>query len=333
MIYPWNAPVWERLKRARQTPAALLLAGPRGSGKRAFAKELAKSSLCPTPDSAGFACGTCEACRLFELDAHPDYRLLEPASGESSEEAGEAGAGTTASRFIVINQVRDLSGFLAVSAHLAGQKVVVIQPTDKLHPSAANALLKTLEEPPSRTMFVLVTDEAQRLVPTVRSRCFRLGFSLPDRQAALHWLRDAGIGSSEVALAQAGGAPLAATELQNSDFWPVRQGFLEALGKVDPQFAEILARAPADHLSLLLGQFYRWCYDLVSLRIAGHLRYNPDHAKPLAELAVKADMAKMMDFIKELLAALRSQEHPLNSRLVVERLAIGYIRATAASAP
>ena len=315
-------------------PAALLVAGPRGSGKRAFAKELAKASLCRTPDPAGFACGACEACRLFELDAHPDYRLLEPASSESSEEAGEAGGtAITASRFIVINQVRDLSGFLAVSAHLAGQKVVVIQPADKLHPSAANALLKTLEEPPSRTLFVLVADEVQRLVPTVRSCCFRLGFSLPDRQAALHWLRDAGIGSPEVALAQAGGAPLAAAELQNSDFWPVRQGFLEALGKVDGQFAEILARALTDHLSLLLGQLYRWCYDLVSLRIAGQVRYNPDHAKPLAQLAVRADMTKMMDFIKELLAALRSQEHPLNSRLVVERLAVGYIRATAGSAP
>jgi DNA polymerase-3 subunit delta' len=290
--------------------------------------------LCPTPDPAGFGCGACEACRLFESDAHPDYRLLEPASGESDEEAGEAAAtATTASRFIVINQVRGLSGFLAVSAHLAGQKVVVIQPADKLHPSAANALLKTLEEPPPRTIFVLVADEAQRLVPTVRSRCFRLGFSLPDRQAALHWLRDAGVGSAEVALAQAGGAPLAAAELQNSDFWLVRQAFLEALGKVDAQFGEILARAPTDHLSLLLGQLYRWCYDLVCLRIAGQVRYNPDHAKPLAELAVRADMRKMMGFIKELLAALRSQEHPLNSRLVVERLTVGYIRATAGSAP
>jgi DNA polymerase-3 subunit delta' len=177
---------------------------------------------------------------------------------------------------------------------------------------------------------VLVADEAQHVPPTVRSRCFQLGFAVPEHDVALRWLAASGVPNAELALAQAGGAPLAAVDLQAGDFWPIRGAFLEALAKANVQLGAVLARAPAEHLGELLGQLYRWCYDLISLRTGGRLRYHLDHAKPLAQLAVTADMGKLLAFVRDLEAALRAREHPLNPRLVLERLMVGYLRAVGA---
>ena len=134
-------------------------------------------------------------------------------SETGAEGTGSAPSGQRASRTIVVAQVRELGDFLAVTSHLGGHKVVLIQPAERLHPSAANALLKTLEEPRARTVFMLVSDRPQQLLPTVRSRCFRIDFPVPERGEALDWLKANSVREPEIALAQAGFAPLAALEL------------------------------------------------------------------------------------------------------------------------
>src|SRR4029079_9158822 len=99
--------------------------------------------------------------------------------------AAESGSATADSpRIIGVERIRDLRDFTEISSHLGGRKVIVVNPADRLHPSAANALLKTLEEPPSETIFVLVSARPAQLLPTLRSRCFRLDFRAPDAAEA-----------------------------------------------------------------------------------------------------------------------------------------------------
>lgn len=335
MIYPWTQRVWDALwSSPGSIPTALLLAGPKGVGKRGFALELAQALLCSQRKPTGLPCNACSSCRLFVSGSHPDFRLLEPPTddapgSENGETASASGGGQPAaksSRTIGVGQVRELADFLVMSSHLAGHKAVVIEPADRLHPSASNALLKTLEEPHTGTSFILVADRPDRLLATVRSRCFRIDLPSLSAGDAREWLEAKGVEHPEIALAQAGYAPLAAEQLQRTDFWSRRRALTDLLADRDVAAAQMAAKVAAEDLPFLCQVLYRWCYDLLSLRLAGRLRYNPDYAKSLQRLADNIDVLRLQDLIKELVMASRALEHPLNARLVIERLAIRYTR-------
>ena len=315
-------------------PGTLLLAGLAGVGKRRFARSLAQGLLCSDPGVHRQACGNCSSCRLFVSASHPDFRLIEPASDEEASEQGSDGAGNApsgqrASRTIVVAQVRDLGDFLAVSSHFGGRKVVLIHPAERLHPSAANALLKTLEEPRTGTVFILVSDRPQQLLATVRSRCFRIDFPVPERGEALGWLKANNVEEPEIALAQAGFAPLAASELGQGDFWERRRALTDLLADRSEASSILAATVSAEELPLLCGLLYRWCYDLMSLRLGGRVRYNPDYTKSLRGIADNADVLQLQGLIRDLVSASRALEHPLNARLAIEQLAIRYTRTLA----
>ncbi len=333
-MYAWNEATWSALQnRPNGVPGTLLLAGPAGVGKRGFARTLAQGILCSDRGAKGEPCSACASCRLFAAASHPDFRLIEPASSEeASGEASDppaAASAPRASRAIVVGQIRELGDFLAMTSHLAGAKVVIIQPADRLHPSAANALLKTLEEPRVGTVFILVSDHPQRLPATVRSRCFRVDFLVPQPQDAARWLAAKGIQDPEIALAQAGFAPLAVEELEQSGFWSRRRSLNDLLASQETAAEDLAGKVGAEELPLLCGLLYRWCYDLLALRLAGRVRYNPDYAKTLRRLADNAEVFRLQALIKDLLAASRALEHPLNARLAIERLAIRYTRTIA----
>lgn len=135
---------------------ALLFQGPVGSGQRNVALELAKTLFCANRCS-GDACGSCPPCLQTARQTHPDFFILEP------EE--DSGGG------IKIEQVRQLTARAGLKPLLADCKVFIIDPADAMNESAQNALLKTLEEPEGKTIFVLLTSRPEALLPTVRSRC------------------------------------------------------------------------------------------------------------------------------------------------------------------
>jgi DNA polymerase III subunit delta' len=338
-IYPWSLAQWMALPQPPAAlPSTLLLAGPIGVGKRRFARSLAQGLLCANPGPQRQACASCSSCRLFVSASHPDFRLIEPASAneanETASEGTESGpSGKRLSRSILIEQVRDLDDFIRVTSHLGGYKVVVIQPAERLNANAANALLKTLEEPGAATKFILVSDRAQQLPATVRSRCFRVDFPIPQTDAALEWLKANNAKEPEITLAQAGFAPLAALELSQGESWERRRVLSERLAAPDATAADLAGTVGAEDLPLLCSVLYRWCYDALSLRLGGRLRYNPDYAKSLRRIADNAEVLRLQDLMRDLVTASRALEHPLNTRLAIEQLAIRYTRTIARREP
>ncbi|UPG88594.1 DNA polymerase III subunit delta' [Luteibacter aegosomaticola] len=196
---PWHADAWARLQARRERdalPHALLLAGPAGLGKREFLADFVKGLLCQRPEQ-GVACGTCRSCLLLAAGTHPDVVAL------SFGLRKDGGVRTE----IVVDQVRDLSQRLAMSSQFGGWQVATIDPADAMNAAAANALLKTLEEPTPSTILILVADEPARLPATIRSRCQRIDFLVPTREVALEWLRGQGVADAPAALEAAGGNP------------------------------------------------------------------------------------------------------------------------------
>lgn len=198
-VMPWHAEHWSRLqaRRARNAmPHALLLCGPAGLGKRDFMRRFAQGLLC-TQAQDGMACGHCRSCLLFVAGTHPDFAKLSFGLRKDGVQRSE----------IVVDQIRELSARLAMSSQFGGWQIVCIDPADAMNAAAANALLKTLEEPSPQTMLLLVADAPWRLPQTIRSRCQRIEFHLPPRDEALAWLQQLDVGDASAALDAAGGNP------------------------------------------------------------------------------------------------------------------------------
>lgn len=224
---PWQVEAWNRLctqRRDERLPHALLLAGPAGVGKQRMARAFAASLLCDEPDH-DMACGQCRACGYLAAGSHPDLMLLEPQD---------------TSRAIRIDAVRELLAFYAGTAQQGGYKVAIVVPAEALNLSAANALLKCLEEPAGRSLLMLVSHAPGLLPATLRSRCQRVELPLPAPALAGQWLVPrVGAERSAELLAEAGGRPLEAERLLADDGLALRQRWRDQLdqllaGDADP---------------------------------------------------------------------------------------------------
>src|SRR3990167_7494558 len=202
-LFPWQKAAWQKLGQQLDTGTlahAILLVGPKGVGKLEFARALAVRLLCESPVN-GLSCGACKRCLLFVSGTHGDFRMIEPEKVDAA---------------VKIEQVRNLVEFFASSSQQDGKKVAVLVPAEDMTINAANALLKTLEEPPGDSHIILVSHASGRLMPTIRSRCQVYTLNLPDTASALAWLKTqsagTGLDDQQIAslLALAGGAPLLA---------------------------------------------------------------------------------------------------------------------------
>lgn len=204
-------------------PHALLVHGPQGIGKLQLAERFAQSLLCETAYGQGEPCGDCAGCRWFSAGSHPDFRRLEPealarqrvAGNDADEPAAVPAKGAKPSLEIKVDQIRALDDFLNLKSHRDGPRVALIHPAEAMNPNAANALLKGLEEPPGRAMFILVSHRPARLLATIRSRCVAVPVAVPDRTAALAWLDSQGLKDAGAWLAFASGSPLRALGYAN----------------------------------------------------------------------------------------------------------------------
>ncbi|MEY2631966.1 MAG: hypothetical protein RIR00_620 [Pseudomonadota bacterium] len=328
---------WQHLLKLRQRlPHALLFTGQPGLGKLDIALAYAASLLCEQPRGDGLACGGCSSCHWLEQGNHPDFRLLQPAalSQDDDGEGGEAPRGDKkASRQITIDQVRGLAEFLNVGTHRQGLRLIVINPAEAMNRATANALLKTLEEPGPNTLFLLVSGEAARLLPTIRSRCQRVGFVTPTAALASRALAAAGVKEAEMWLALAGGAPKLAQGLAESG----RGGWLGELvrhlaagGELDPFAAalslEKLVKDPKSGLVLpqLLEWVLKWVVDLNLAVQDLPVRYFSRQQDKIAALSRRLPALQVLRFYRSLLEWRRDAEQPLNPRLLLETLFLQY---------
>jgi DNA polymerase-3 subunit delta' len=306
---------------------AILVHAAGDAGQFELAQALARAWLCESP-LQGQACGRCVACHLMAAHAHPDCHVLLPDAlrerlgwqqGSADEEPGgdavEAGKGKSKpSREIRIAPLRAAIDWGRTTPARGVAKVLVIHPASAMNAVTANALLKTLEEPPGRLRLVLTVDDPEALLPTVRSRCQRLPIAGPTAEEGAAWLAAQGVAQPEVLLAAAGGLPPAALALHadgiDAAVWAglpatVRQGRADAVaGWPVPRVVEGL---------------HKLCHDLLACAAGGAPRYFAAAALAPA-LRPAPTLAALVAWQRALVDAARHEDHPWNTSLRIEAL-------------
>ena len=331
-ILPWHqAALTELLSRRDKLPHALLVYGKQGIGKVEFARAMAQSLLCEAPDH-GIACGKCPACGWFREGNHPDFRELLPESMNEDEVDADAPLDPEArekkkSKEIKIEQIRDIAAFMTLTTHRAGFRVLLVHPAEAMNPAAANALLKTLEEPPPHTVILLVTDRIGRLLATIKSRCQRLMVPFPDEPTALQWLKAQGIGDAATALSQACGAPLDAMAFADADYQAERKAFVQVLADSNADYLAAAQAFEKSNLANVLTWLQTWVGDLALSRFTGEVRHHRDQKAAISRIATRVNLPGLFRYESQLRQARRSVHHPLNARLLLEQLLISYSQA------
>ena len=317
MLAPWLQSQLQVL--LAQRGHAWLLAGPSGLGQYALALDLVRAWLCEKPAAQG-ACGTCSSCHAIEVRTHgdvfvlmPETTLIErswPLSEKAQTEIDEKKR--KPSREIRIEAMRDAIEFCQRSDARGRGKAVLIYPAERMNQVAANALLKTLEEPYGDVRFVLASEAAHQLAPTVRSRCMAHAMVWPQTAAALAWLADQGLAEPQarVLLRAAGGRPDDALAYAQSGRDAAAWAALpRAMFRGDG--ALLRDWSPAQTLDAL----HKLSHDMLAQGLGAEPRYFAADDLPGA-----ASLAALTRWGQQLRAASRNAEHPFNAGLMLEAL-------------
>lgn len=327
--YPWLDSARQLAVAAVERGAhALMLHGPRGCGKRELALRLAAAHLCESPGPAGSPCGTCASCRWLAAGSHPDFLLLEPPLGDDGAEKPRGREAAARVRPIGIDQIRAIPDVIGLAPHrYGGGKAVVLSPAEALNAPAANALLKSLEEPPAGTLFILVSHRPGLLLPTVRSRCLAVAIESPAPDVAANWLARQGLDDPTLRLAWCGRAPLDALTASDDPYWLRRRELAESLLSADTDAVALADRIRDLPPPGLLDWLAKWSFDLVLVAAGGAPRYCPDFAPQLRALAGRMRPLSMIRYHRQLLRWRRTAHHPLNPRLFLEQMLLQYYSA------
>ncbi|MGI0116554.1 DNA polymerase III subunit delta' [Zooshikella sp. RANM57] len=317
---PWQGPLWNHWFQQHQQGRmahAYLLEGHKGLGKFQFALRVASVLLCSNAVN-GSACGLCKSCQLLKAKTHPDLLVVSP------EQEGKP---------IRVDQVRELLGFASKTAQQGGYRIIIIRPADAMNINASNALLKCLEEPGDNTIILLITDISSGLLPTIKSRCQRLQFTLPDPQMGREWLmrQDTSLTeeSATLLLNLASQAPLLAHDYYHKDALAIRQQVLEGVKAITKRQVSPVSLAkqwqPIE-LSLVLTWLLDWLSDMIKISQLGcdSCCKNKDVTPMLTYIANKAGIQALYQYYDWLLIQrqhLLSQGN-LNLPLLIEGVLI-----------
>ncbi len=244
---PWLQPLQRQLLQAMESsrlPQAWLIHGVAGLGKRQWAERARQRLLC----RQGNACGQCPSCHLLDSGAHPDSYTVEPDGP-----------------WIKIEAIRGLIHWAGLSAQQGERKVCLIAQAQRMNAASANALLKTLEEPPGQTLFLLLADELQTIPATIRSRCRLENLPMPTRKQARDWLlsRHEQPEAVEQALALARGNPGLAAQWLEADQLPALRLFVQRVCELWQQPAR-LPQAVEAGCALDMRQTLELCWYIAS---------------------------------------------------------------------
>ncbi len=284
-------------------------------GKARFARQLAASLLCEQSQADGLACGKCRQCLLLAAGNHPDLRLLVPEEGKTQ---------------IGIDAVRELVAGNTLSVGEGAYRVFIIDPADSMGRAAANALLKTLEEPIEGTLIILLSARADRLPVTIRSRCQSLRFSLPTEQEAIAWLECNSQLTPEDAvqlLRLANGAPLRVPALiENGE-----------LGRHNRLLKDFVAIATGESSAVSLGEAWLKDHELASLLryvnswLAAMIRQKMTHSAEdtfplLQSLHERLDLELLYRLLDQIHEIQRMSTNNLNPQLALESILLEWGR-------
>jgi len=313
MIFPWQEKQWQQLWqswRDGRLPHALLLTGLSGLGKKQFAEAFLQAQLCKQVSNSGQACGKCHDCHLLQTKAHPNVLWVEP---------------TQESHAIKIDQIREVSEFVQQTSFQGTQRMVVVCPAENMNLAAANALLKTLEEPAAGLLLMLITQQSDTLPATILSRCQRVVFLPPEKSQALSWLTTHWQEPSldpELLLGLAQGAPLQALASAQPEQFMLRREVMEAFFKEKHDPLHYAVKWKDEEIALILMWIQSGLVDVLRAQSTGVKEYlqNQDYAEVLLPLSQKisapAVMAKL-DKIQEVRRSLAAGVH-LNKQLLLE---------------
>ena len=330
-MYKWQQTQWQHImQQSEKMPHALLLRGRAGTGKHDFALSVAKAVLCSKASALQHACGSCPSCNWFAEGTHPDFMLVGP------EEAGDVDESsintvkkkTTKKTQISVAKIRQLIEYLTLSSHqVNAYRVIIISPADMLNGASANALLKMLEEPPAKTLFLLVSSQPQRLLATITSRCQAIDMPLPSRADALEWLGSQQITLqtkiAENALDLAGGAPLLALQIaEEGELSAILLKNLALGAKLDP-----FACAPlflGCGMERAIDTLQKWLFDVTAYKLTQSLRYHAQQVNSLQVLAKSVNLSLLLGFQNKLLEAKKTANHPLSNEAQLENILLQY---------
>ena len=318
-LAPWMATHARQL--LTQRGHAWVLQGPSGLGQYELALALVKAWLCEQVQDDGLACGQCTSCHAVSVSTHADLAVLMPETqmlelGWPLSEKAQAEIDDKKrkpSKEIRVEAMRDLVEFAQRTDARGRGKAVLVFPAERMNAITANALLKTLEEPPGHVRFVLATEAAHQLLPTIRSRCLSHTLSWPESAPALEWLEGQGIDSALVAdwLRHAGGRPsdvLRQAGLGLTPAWWAALPKAMLLGQAG-HWADVPPAQAIDALQKL-------CHDLLRVHSGAQPRFFLPAQLPTCAASVRT----LTEWFRRLMQAARTAEHPFNTGLMLEAL-------------
>ncbi len=306
-IYPWQTGDYDYLLKLKQRlPHALLIDGAKGLGGINIANAFIQSLLCENPDLDGSYCEICSSCCLYSINSHPDYYCLNLEEDEKS---------------ITISSVRKMTEFLAVSTHLGHHKVVLVEDANLLNINSSNALLKILEEPPSYALFILLSDNVGKLLPTIVSRCQKYKLSVPDTNVAKAYLTDKNIANSEFWLTYNNNCPLFNVEITEEQF----DLLIKVLSKPSVDKIYSFTNSIENKNNAIIFEFIiKWLSDLISYKLTGILKYFLNYEDTFIDLAAKENIIKTFYLQDKLNFLLEWASHSLNHKLQMENILFQY---------
>lgn len=321
MIYPWLADLWKQYLRYlvdERLTHAILVSGPAAIGKLEFCRAYVQRMNCTNPGPQGYPCGVCDNCRLIQARTHPDVRFV------NMEESGV----TDRPEPVRVDDIREINRFMALSRQQGRFKVVCVNHAHRMNINAANALLKTLEEPPPGSFLFLISHRIEDLPATIRSRCQTWKFSVPDPEPALHWLQEKAPGPAwRDLLGACGGRPLLAWESHDSGLGKARTAFYEQLHALmagRETVTAISSRLRNEDPERIIEWLQAWCGDLVRccFQEQPETVENPDVLEGLQELARQAAPRSLFACLDRLAESRRIVSASMNQRLFVENMLV-----------
>ena len=321
LLPPWIEQ--QAIALLQQRGHAWLLQGPSGLGQHALGMTLVQAWLCEQPLPNGLACNQCPSCHAVDARTHADLHVLMPEvqaleQGWPLDEKAQkeiSDKKRKPSKEIRIEAMRAAIEFAQRTSSRNLGKAVLIYPAERMNAVTANALLKTLEEPAGDTRFVLASEAAHLLLPTIRSRCLLHTMHWPAPDAALAWLHTQGLQPEDahILLTAAGGRPQDAVDLAqlgiNGKLWKALPR--AALAEQGTAFASF---SPTQTLAVL----QKICHDLLAVKAGGQPRFFTTDDLPRAQNL--QSWTTLTAWGKELARAARTAEHPYMPGLFLEDL-------------